>query len=88
MVGPADLAVSMGHLNELGHPDVRAAITAVRDACERHSFSFGIFAATEQAAREWSAAGARFMTIGADTQFLDQGIAKSRALAQSLHETR
>ncbi len=28
------------------------------------------------------------MTIGADTQFLDQGIAKSRALAQSLKETR
>jgi 2-keto-3-deoxy-L-rhamnonate aldolase RhmA len=87
MVGPADLAVSMGHLNELGHPDVRAAITAVRDACQRQSVPFGIFAGTEQAAREWSAAGARFMTIGADTQFLDQGIAKSRALAQSLKET-
>jgi len=88
MVGPADLAVTMGHLHELGHPDVRASITAVRDACQRQSVPFGIFAGTEQAAREWSAAGARFMTIGADTQFLDQGIAKSRALGQSLKETR
>jgi 2-keto-3-deoxy-L-rhamnonate aldolase RhmA len=88
MVGPADLAVTMGHLSELGHPDVRAAIVSVRDACERHSVPFGIFAATEQAAREWSAAGARFMTVGADTQFIDQGLARSRALAQSLRESR
>ncbi len=35
------------------HPDVRAAITGVRDACQRHSVPFGIFAGTEQAAREW-----------------------------------
>src|ERR1700722_6669024 len=80
MVGPADLAVTLGHLRELGHPEVRAAVTAVRDACERQSVPFGIFTATEQAAREWSAAGARFMTIGADTQFLDQGIARWRTL--------
>jgi 2-keto-3-deoxy-L-rhamnonate aldolase RhmA len=88
MVGPADLAVTMGHLTDLGHRDVRAAITAVRDACDRQSVPFGIFAGTEQAARDWSAAGARFMTIGADTQFLDQGIARSLALAQSLREPR
>ena len=88
MVGPADLAVTMGHLRDPGHPDVRGAIAAVRDACRRQSFPFGIFAGTEQAAREWSAAGAQFMTIGADTQFVDQGIAKSRALAQSLKESR
>src|SRR5882724_9259254 len=88
MVGPADLAVTMGHLSELSHPDVRAAIAGVRDACQRHSVPFGIFAGTEQAAREWGAAGAGFMTVGADTQFLDQGIAKSRALAQGLRESR
>lgn len=88
MVGPADLAVTMGYLGNLGHPDVHDAIVNVRDACQRHSVPFGIFAATEQAAREWGAAGAGFMTVGADTQFLDQGIAKSRALAQSLRESR
>lgn len=88
MVGPADLAVTMGHLSELGHPDVRTAITAVRDACQRHSVPFGIFAGAEKAAREWAAAGARFMTIGADTQFLDQGIARSLTLAESLKESR
>jgi 2-keto-3-deoxy-L-rhamnonate aldolase RhmA len=88
MVGPADLAVTMGHLSDLNHPDVRAAIFSVRDACQRHAVPFGIFAATEQAAREWAAAGANFMTIGSDMQFVDQGIAKSRALAQSLQDSR
>ena len=33
MVGPADLAVTMGHLSDLNHPDVRDAIVSVRDAC-------------------------------------------------------
>ena len=88
MVGPADLAVTMGHLNDFTHPDVPARIADVRAACQRHSVPFGIFAATEQAARRWAADGASFMTIGADTQFLDQGLATSRALAESLRQSR
>ncbi len=88
MVGPADLAVTMGHLDDFNHPDIRARIADVRAACQRHSVPFGIFAATEQAARLWAAEGAGFMTIGADMQFLDQGIAKSRALAESLRQSR
>jgi 2-keto-3-deoxy-L-rhamnonate aldolase RhmA len=88
MVGPADLAVTMGHINDLGHGDVSAVIADVRAACLRNAVPFGIFAGTEQAARRWAAEGARFMTIGADTQFLDQGIAKSRALADSLYQSR
>ncbi|MFD8818658.1 HpcH/HpaI aldolase/citrate lyase family protein, partial [Streptomyces sp. NPDC059627] len=51
MVGPADLAVSMGHLNDLAHPAVQAAVDKVFAACERHSFPFGIFAAAERSAR-------------------------------------
>jgi 2-keto-3-deoxy-L-rhamnonate aldolase RhmA len=78
----------MGHRSDLNHPDVRARIADVRDACQRNSVPFGIFAATEQAARLWAGEGARFMTIGADTQFLDQGLAKSRALAESLYQPR
>jgi 2-keto-3-deoxy-L-rhamnonate aldolase RhmA len=88
MVGPADLAVTMGHLDDFNHPDIRAKIADVRTACQRHSVPFGIFAATEPAARLWAAEGAGFMTIGADMQFLDQGIAKSRALAESLRQSR
>src|SRR5882724_10648180 len=37
MVGPADLAVTMGHRDDFNHPDIRAAIAEVRAACRRHS---------------------------------------------------
>jgi 2-keto-3-deoxy-L-rhamnonate aldolase RhmA len=84
MVGPADLAAGMGHLLELGHPDPAAAIERVFDACERHSFPFGIFAAAETSTRTWVGRGARFVTIGSDVQFLDQGLARCRSLATEL----
>jgi 2-keto-3-deoxy-L-rhamnonate aldolase RhmA len=84
MVGPADLAVGMGHLLELDHPDPAAEVERVLDACERHSFPFGIFAAAEASARTWVGRGARFVTIGSDVQFLDQGLTRCRALATEL----
>jgi 2-keto-3-deoxy-L-rhamnonate aldolase RhmA len=84
MVGPADLAAGMGHLLELDHPEPAAAIERVFEACQRHSFPFGIFAAAEASARTWVGRGARFVTIGSDVQFLDQGLARCRALATEL----
>jgi 2-keto-3-deoxy-L-rhamnonate aldolase RhmA len=84
MVGPADLAVSSGYLHDLGDPAVEQAIDEVLAACERHSFPFGIFAASEATARKWFARGARFLTIGADVQFYDQGIARTKSLAAEL----
>jgi len=89
MVGPADLAGHHGP-SQRTEPPRRPRRDRRRggDACRRHAIPFGIFAGTEQAAREWGAAGAGFMTVGADTQFLDQGLAKSLALARSLRESR
>jgi 2-keto-3-deoxy-L-rhamnonate aldolase RhmA len=84
MVGPADLAVGMGHLFELDHPEPTAAIERIFDACERHSFPFGIFAAAEVSARTWVGRGARFVTIGSDVQFLDQGLTRCSELAAEL----
>jgi 2-keto-3-deoxy-L-rhamnonate aldolase RhmA len=84
MVGSADLASAMGHLHEPDHSDVATAIDDVFDACVRHDFPFGIFAAAEPAARKWIARGALFATIGSDVQFLDQGLARIRALAREL----
>jgi 2-keto-3-deoxy-L-rhamnonate aldolase RhmA len=84
MAGPADLAVSMGHLHELSHPEVAAALDRVFEACERNHKPFGVFAAAEQAARSWVSRGACFVTIGSDLQFLDQGVARSTALAEEL----
>lgn len=84
MVGPADLGASMGHLTEPGHADVQAAIDRVLVACQRADFPFGIFAASESAAKSWIARGALFATIGSDVQFLDQGLTRAQALAREL----
>ncbi|MEV6927379.1 aldolase/citrate lyase family protein [Dactylosporangium sp. NPDC051485] len=84
MVGPADLAVSLGHLTEPGHADVQGAIESIHAACGRHGVPFGIFAAAEAAARKWADRQAAFIVIGADLQYLDQGLARARALAEEL----
>ena len=84
MVGPADLAVSLGHLTQPGHAEVQDAIESVHAACSRHNVPFGIFAAADAAARKWAERKAAFIIIGADLQFLDQGLARTRALADEL----
>jgi 2-keto-3-deoxy-L-rhamnonate aldolase RhmA len=88
VVGPADLAVSLGCLNQLGHPDVAAAIDEIHMACQGHSFPFGIFAAGERAARCWVERGAAVVIIGADLQFLDQGLTRSSAFDDELRGLR
>lgn len=84
LVGPADLAVSMGHILDPGHPDVLAAIEEIFQACERNSFPFGIYAVAEAAARGWIGRGAKFVTVGSDIQFVDQGLARTRELVKSV----
>jgi 2-keto-3-deoxy-L-rhamnonate aldolase RhmA len=81
LVGPADLAVSMGHLREPAHPDVTAAIDHVLAECRRLSVPFGIFAAAEAAARDWVARGAVFILSGGDVQFLDAGVNRAADVA-------
>ena len=69
-VGPSDLAASLGHLGQPGHPEVRAA---VGDALTRISASgkaAGVFATDPDTARAYCAKGARFAAVGVDTLLL------------------
>jgi 2-keto-3-deoxy-L-rhamnonate aldolase RhmA len=84
LVGPADLAVSMGKLRDPGHQEVTAEIGKVLAECRRSSVPFGIFAAAEPAARDWVAQGAVFILVGGDVQFLDAGVNRAAALAADL----
>jgi 2-keto-3-deoxy-L-rhamnonate aldolase RhmA len=77
----------MGHLHELSHPEVGAALDRILAACQRNDVPFGIFAAAEAASRQWVKHGARFVTIGSDLQFLDQGLAASATLAEELRNS-
>lgn len=79
MVGPADLAASMGHLQELEHPEVEAMIQRILDGCKRNHVPFGMFTATTVKARTWIERGGQIATLGGDTWFIDAGIAAAKS---------
>lgn len=88
MVGPGDLAVSMGHIANLGDPSVEAAIREVLEASDRHGVPFGIFASTPAAAEKWLSEGAAMVIVGSDVMHLDAGIAKTQAEMTRLRAAR
>jgi 2-keto-3-deoxy-L-rhamnonate aldolase RhmA len=87
-IGLADLAVSMGHLHNLGHPDVDEAASRIANAALAAGMPFGVFTGTQDAARRWIERGAQLVTVGSDLQFIDAGIAASESLAQRLKAER
>lgn len=69
-IGPSDLAASMGHLGQPGHPQVKAA---VEDAIVRIAAAGkapGVFSADPTVATHYRQLGARFLLVGVDTLLL------------------
>ena len=69
-IGPADLAAALGHLGEIGHPEVQSTIAdAIRRvrACGKPA---GILATDEAAARRYIEAGTLFTAVGMDVTLL------------------
>ncbi|WP_326523867.1 HpcH/HpaI aldolase family protein [Sphingomonas sp.] len=77
-IGPADLAASLGHLGDPGHPEVQTAIASAW-ARVGHSIPVGIFATSEEDAREKIAAGFGFVSVGTDIGVLSKGAQILRA---------
>jgi 2-keto-3-deoxy-L-rhamnonate aldolase RhmA len=76
LAGPFDLAVAMGHGNNMRHPDVSNAMTKLLGAAQRAGIPsiIPIFAPTAEECRdtmqEWQNRGVRIFTVGGDTLFL------------------
>lgn len=69
-IGPADLAAGLGHLGEIGHPEVQSAIfDGIRRirACGKAP---GILATDEAFARKAIEAGTLFTAVGVDSAIL------------------
>lgn len=69
-VGPADLALALGlqpgsHAGELAD-----AISAIRQACDRHGIAAGIQCANGETARRYREEGFSMITVGADSVFM------------------
>lgn len=73
LVGPSDLAASLGRLGEQRHPDVVAAVLRTFEAVRSAGKPVGANAFDPTAAREYVAAGASFVLVGADVRLLAQG---------------
>ena len=70
LVGPADLAASMGLLGQQDHPDVvEAVLPSIRAAVEAGKPA-GVNAFDPEAADRYLAAGAAFVLVGADVALL------------------
>jgi 2-keto-3-deoxy-L-rhamnonate aldolase RhmA len=80
LVGPYDLSASMGLPGQIEHPDVKAAIQHIADACKGAGMPVGIFGMTAEAVQPYIEQGFRFIVAGVDTVML--GNAARQLLAQ------
>ncbi|MEZ0166077.1 HpcH/HpaI aldolase/citrate lyase family protein [Kineococcus sp. LSe6-4] len=73
LVGPSDLAASMGLLGQQTHPDVVAAVESALAQIRAAGRPAGVNAFDPAFARRYVEAGARFVLVGADVVLLARG---------------
>ncbi|RME35273.1 MAG: 2,4-dihydroxyhept-2-ene-1,7-dioic acid aldolase [Gammaproteobacteria bacterium] len=88
LVGPNDLAASMGRIGELDHPDVKAAIARVRDCCRARGIPLGCFGVTREAIREFIDQGFCLITVGVDVLYLGQAAGEMLAAVREMGDGR
>lgn len=78
-VGPSDLAASMGLIGQQTHPEVVAAVKSAFTAVTQAGKPAGVNAFDPAAARDYVAAGASWVLVGADVALLARGSEKLTA---------
>ena len=69
-IGPADLSAALGHLGDIGHPDVQMAIdNAIRRICIGCDAA-GTLTTDETKARHYLSLGCKFLAVGLDGNLL------------------
>lgn len=69
-IGPADLAASMGHPGDIGHPEVVAAIEGAIARLNATGKPAGILSMNPETARKWIGLGTTFTAVGIDLGLL------------------
>ena len=80
-VGTADLAASMGHPGQPGHPDVVAAVAEVVAIAARLDVPLGTLTRDVVAARRYADQGFAFVGVGTDTNLFATALADLRSSA-------
>ncbi len=77
MVGPADLANSLGYGHDRGNAAVGSVVETVLERCLAHGVPFGHFTNSIDVATLWIERGALITTCGGDVGFVADGIGRS-----------
>lgn len=72
-VGPTDLTLNLGLVDDRTNPRVREAMRSVVDACERHGKVPGTLVINSEEKKAALALGFRFISLASDVRFLIQG---------------
>lgn len=70
LIGPNDLAASLGWIGQLEHPQVLEAIDHIASTCRDAGVALGFFGGTAAAVRPYIEKGFKLITVGVDTLFL------------------
>jgi len=69
-IGPTDLAASLGHVGDPGHPQVQAAIEHAFKRIQKAGKAVGILSVDEVLAQKYLDMGATFVAVGVDHSLL------------------
>lgn len=86
MVGPSDLAYSLGlePPDLLDHPKAQEAIQFVLDKCNEHGVPWGMFTTPIDVAEKWLRRGGKIVTTGSDFGYIMQGLASDVTRAKEI----
>ncbi len=79
MIGPADLAISLGYMHDRTNTQVHEAIHGVLDRCRERGVPFGFFAGSVEDGVYWMERGGLILTCASDTSFVGRGMAEMSA---------
>ncbi|MEE2684663.1 MAG: aldolase/citrate lyase family protein [Planctomycetota bacterium] len=76
LLGPYDLAASLGKMGQVDDPEVTGAIDRITAACQAAGIPLGIFGVTADAIRPYVEKGYNLLVAGTDTIFLASAAGK------------
>ncbi len=79
MIGPADLAISLGYMHDRDNQVVQDTIQAVLDRCLELDVPFGYFAPNIERAVHWIERGALIINCSSDATFIAEGFSRVAA---------
>lgn len=85
-IGRGDLSASMGHVGQLDHPEVNAAVEKVIGVALDHGKLVGVPAAPEEA-QAWAERGAHLISCGSDVGFMKRAAQLAIQAARSRSST-